>query len=469
MAISKEFVIELRKEFLSDMDETQDRIRTLSKSILGDPDTALNEVMRICHNMKGQAQIVGLMSLSKFAHDVEGIIEKIIEKKIPPVDILLLEDTMKGLNKELGRHLLEIYKDLEGESVYKDPKHYMGTILKEVDFNESDSDVDLEKNDHDISIGQIGESGNESKQAEALNSVVKDFSKVDTNEAYAGASSNIQGLGFFKEDGNAGNEDGIRSFNAVDDEISDVGVFEDHKPQESQITGDTGKKSQDSPMGFNLEEDTKGKGLESQETLSDLENSKTSGFHLFDEVETTKPMQQTSLSPDKPIGETQLSNNREGLLAGDEGAQERPVHKEGVLINDRYLRYIKGSTKYLINTSYVRQVLEYRSEKEKPLPYGKEGIRGVIPYRGGILPILSFNNKDDLEKSDKCLIVCSAHKKTFAISIAEAIGIDSIVCENIDNLGYGKGEKNRNGIQGLIKIYGEPYLIFNPEQCLMVV
>lgn len=72
---SKDIMATLQEQFLSDPDDQMDQIELLALGFAENPAGALKDIMRVAHNLKGAAQLVGLVEFSQFVHQSETIFQ----------------------------------------------------------------------------------------------------------------------------------------------------------------------------------------------------------------------------------------------------------------------------------------------------------------------------------------------------------------------------------------------------------
>ena len=80
---------------------------------------------------------------------------------------------------------------------------------------------------------------------------------------------------------------------------------------------------------------------------------------------------------------------------------------ETILKTNKYLTFILGEEYYAIDVSKVKEVLELQPITK--VPKTPDFMRGVINVRGGVVPVLDFRRKFDMESIeptvDTCIIV----------------------------------------------------------------
>ena len=73
MSVDKEFIQELRKDFLADSLEIRLAIRDAITQYMKSPKESCQEILRALHNLKGQAHAVALNNTANLFHDAEKI------------------------------------------------------------------------------------------------------------------------------------------------------------------------------------------------------------------------------------------------------------------------------------------------------------------------------------------------------------------------------------------------------------
>jgi chemotaxis protein histidine kinase CheA len=122
-----ELLSKLRQQFLADPDDQVGQIESLANYFSENPKKTLQDMMRVTHNLKGAAQLAGILDFSEAVHQAEETFQALWKCDLNPDDL----DTCLKLSRKLGTCIRRRFESTRDQKAFdhQDQANWESAIL----------------------------------------------------------------------------------------------------------------------------------------------------------------------------------------------------------------------------------------------------------------------------------------------------------------------------------------------------
>ncbi len=374
MAIDAKILQEtLRTQFFSDSGELVQEMNLEANRIQRDWTAGLDAMMRLTHNLKGAAQLSGFREFGYMIHQFESVCDLLKSAQLDKSNSAITKQCIKKICSIVRKSLEALKGGVSLSSIEQASWHTYFRMLCVVSLKKehrmSDSKKDVPNQDFDDW---------------GLSEVVK------------------------KEQLEA-KPDALPSTNA-----KQVGTAAQNKDQEAKsgVSWEKGWGLFDDPLASsNVEISVTSSPPKTKEAEYDISR----GWGLFEEPDSAmiSPKALAAQKNDVPSNIDQINTS---IIEHHQKVKE-------VSTRQSYLICTNEGADFAFPVKYVQEILPNRPHKL--LPINRQGVAGVISFRGQIMAILKMFDKDIDDKGDggRCIVVCQIGKKQFGFRIDTVVSV----------------------------------------------
>ena len=455
MSVDKEFIQELREDFLVDSIEIRLAIRDAITQYMKFPKDSCEQILRALHNLKGQAHAVALNNTANLFHDAEKIFIKISEIKDAKDQYSDIHKLFLSIFMEIEARFDKIKPDMDEDPPYIPQlkfKTYLSRILDlsvlyDALSKDNDPTHETDSNSGSLSNPKLEISDDDSDDLGDLESESNPLMS-DHKDSQTCAS--------FDSDEITGPQE-TEALQIVSHPASNNTPSNKNLPDEKLAN-----KDHDDPEFINFSAKTEIK-------KQDSSTASQAKFGFFDD-ETTANSKEKDLATVKHVTNSQKlpSEGLEKERQENKAKKSKPVKNKTIQKpnnhgdEEQYLFFEKNQQNYLLKTDYIDQLVEFDPQKENYLPEKSEYFSSIVNHKGTLIPILNFKSKSESDLN-KILIICEIDEGFFAIKIAQANHVIKLKEENIQKFEQLSSDLNSRVVSGIVKQNELSYLILDPK------